>query len=480
MRPRTARRHDNRRLTGALGLAAIAAAAVIGFVSYNALSGLPFQSRYDFGVAVPNAERLIATDDVRIGGVRVGQVTGVVAMRPRAGAPPYALVRVAIDPSVGAIPVDTTAAVRAASALGATYLQLTLGYAHTRIPPGGVLPLARASNTVAVTDLFQIFNGSAARNLQDAIGGLASGFAGRGTALNSGIGSLSSLLPALTSVESALASRGAQLAGFLSAWASTSGTLAPKSSELAALVAAGATTLGPLSSDRADLGATIAATPPAESAAMAAFTRVRPALDGLAELVTQLAPGARGLHHALATVNSALSAAVPPLRALPALTEPLRRSLTVLGSVSRLASTGGALRKLGDFMSATEQTLAVLTPAQVYCNVIGLFGVNVSSAILANGVGDGPAIGTFGLASYGNTTDPIQSSKPGFDAHIDNNPTENASQCQSGNEPFSGNRQDLSPPTGQAPNHTRTTSPPVGVLDRARSAGLLALPPSTP
>src|SRR5581483_10622890 len=122
-----------------------------------------------------------------------------------------------------------------------------------------------------------------------------------------------------------------------------------------------------------------------------------------------------------------------------------RSSLSVLGQVSRLDSTGGALRKLGDLMAATEQTLAVLTPAQVYCNVIGLFGQSTSSAILSAGAGEGPAVGVFGLASYGNSTDAIQSAKPGPDAHVDNLPTENASECQSGNEPFSASTQDLSP-----------------------------------
>ena len=476
MRTRTARRHDNRRLTGALGVVAIAVAAVVGYVSYNALSGLPFQSSYNVGVAVPNAERLIPTDDVRIGGVRVGQVTGVVAVPSQGGAPPHALIRVALDPSVGGLPVDTTAALRAASALGATYLQLSLGHASTRIPAGGVLPLARSSNTVAVTDLFQIFNGSAARHLQDAIGGLASGFAGRGTAVNSTIGSISSLLQPLVSVESTLASPDSHLASFLTAWASTSGALAPESSALASLLSAGATTLGPLSRERAALGATIEATPPAESAATAAFIDVRPALDGLAELVAQLAPGARDLPDALAIANSALLAGVPPLRALPTLTDPLRHSLSVLEQVSRLDSTGGALRKLGDFLSATEQTLAVLTPAQVYCNIIGLFGQNISSAILSDGVGEGPSVGTFGLASYGNNNDPYQAAKAGPDAHVDSVPTENATECQSGNEPFSTHTQDLSPPSGRQPNHTRTTHPPPGALELARSVGLLAPP----
>ena len=177
----------------------------VGWVSYNALTGLPFEPHYDVGVVLRNGERLIATDDVRIAGVRVGQVVGVTAMPARGTAAPYAIARLALNPSVGRLPVDSTAEIRSASALGATYMQLTLGHSHATIPSGGTLPISQSSATVSVTDLFQVFNGNAARNFQAGIGDLGEAVAGRGGAANATIGALAALFPALGSVSSALA-----------------------------------------------------------------------------------------------------------------------------------------------------------------------------------------------------------------------------------------------------------------------------------
>ena len=42
------------------------------FLSYNANAGLPFVPTYDVSVQVPNAAGLVAGNDVRVGGKRVG------------------------------------------------------------------------------------------------------------------------------------------------------------------------------------------------------------------------------------------------------------------------------------------------------------------------------------------------------------------------------------------------------------------------
>lgn len=464
---------------GVLGVGVIVVAALIGYVSYNALNGLPFQSKYHVNVQLPDAQRLLATDDARIGGVRVGQVAGVTAEPARGGAPPYALVRLALDPSVGRLPVDTKATVRAASALGATYVQLTLGHANATVPPGGTLPLSQASGSVSVTDLFQIFNGSAARNFQSATASLAAGLAGRGGDVNSTIGSLSVLLPSATDVASALAAPNAQLARFLASWASTASALGPESAPLAGVFSNGSTTLGAFAASRPSFEATIESAPPTEGATTTAFRSVRPALDGLAQLMTDLEPGARALPSALAVINSTLSAGVRPLEELPGLTRPLRTAVHTLEMISRIPSTGGALRELADLMNAIEQTLAVLTPAQVHCNILGTFTQNMASVLGGMGSGAGPSMAAFNINTLGNSTDLIQSKTLAPNAHIDNSPAENAQMCQAGNEPYDSHGQSLTPPPGAYPDHTRATYPPPGVLGRGAAVGLLAPSPPT-
>ena len=472
MRP-TLRRRDPTRWFAPLGLAALLAAGALGYISYNALSGLPFQPQYRVSVEVPDADRLIENDDVRIGGVRVGLVTRIVAEPAHASAVPYARLELGLDPSLGRLPIDTQVRVRPASVLGATYVQLTLGHGRQTIPDGGTLPLSRARNTVDLTDFFNVFDKSAGRSFQAAMSGLAGGFGGRGSALNSTIGSISTSLPPLTDVSAALAAPNARMAEFLQAFASSGNALAPVSDQLGELVSGGAGTFDALARERSALVGMIDAAPPAESAATVAFQSVRPALDGLAQLTRQLEPAGRLLPSALSVVNPTLTAGVTPLRQLPAFTGYLRRALLTLSAISHLPSTTGALRKLSDLMASLDQTLAALTPAQVHCNVIGLFAQGYSSLFGGLGVGQGPSFSNLGVSGTGAQTDSQQSARPSPDLHVNYLPIENASQCTSGNEPYTPGTQDLSNPAGPLPDHTRATYPPPGVLAHARAVGLL-------
>jgi phospholipid/cholesterol/gamma-HCH transport system substrate-binding protein len=466
-------------LFAALGTAAIVAAAVIGWVSFNALSGLPFHATYSVNVATANADRLIADDDVRIAGVRVGRVSTVTAEPARRGTPPYALVGLSLDPSVGHLPIDTTVKVRPASVLGATYVELTLGHSRRTVAAGGTLPLSRATGTVDITDLFQIFNGNAARDFRNATSGLAAGFAGRGQALNSTIGSLAVLFPALTKVASALASPQAGIPRFVDALASTSTILASRSSQLAGFVSAAAATFEAFVDQRRAVAATIDIAPSAETAATTALQDIQPGLDRLSRLMTQLQPVARLLPSGVANVNSTLSAGLTPLQQLPTLTRPLQTTLSALTTVTRLPSTNGAIRKLTDLMGTMDQSLRVLVPAQVHCNVIPLFFEAVASYEGVLGTDQGPALGNGSFASGGVPGEQVQSAKLTPGVHINNEPTENGTMCAANNEPFTSGQTVVGNPTGRVPDSTRPTYPPPGVLQRARAAGLLA-PPNPP
>ena len=55
------------------------------FLAYNANQGLPFVPTYRVSVELPNASRLTANNEVRIGGHRVGVVESIEAIRPEEG-----------------------------------------------------------------------------------------------------------------------------------------------------------------------------------------------------------------------------------------------------------------------------------------------------------------------------------------------------------------------------------------------------------
>jgi virulence factor Mce-like protein len=466
----TTRKPDVSRWFGVLGVLTIVVIAIIGWIAYNANKGLPGQSRYEVNVLVPDADRLIGTADVRIGGVLVGEVLNVTAVPSRSGGQPYARIKLALSDSVGHLPVDSIVQVRPASVLGLTYVDLTLGRSHTTISPGGTLPLVQAAPSSDLTDLFQIFNRSAAKGFQRSVGSIAYGLAGRGTDLNATIGSIAELLPPLTGVMRTLAAPATQFARFLTAYESTVSALAPVTGQFADLVANGATTLDVLASARTALAAAIDAAPDAESATTRAFIAARPALDGVAELSAALRPAGEVLTPALKEANLTLSAGVRPLRELPGFSGQLRTALNSLKGLARDPITNDALRKLLDLVTSTNTLLSVFTPAQVYCNVLGLYG---SFGALFGELGDGagPAIPLLTLTGAGAAGEQFQNPHPSRNLNINPLPTENATECQSGNEPWTGAQHLNNPgPTG----HTTRTNPlPPGVKAFATAAGLL-------
>jgi virulence factor Mce-like protein len=472
---RTGRRRDPARRRVALGVAAILVVAAIGYVAYTANSGLPLQSTYGVFVDVPNADRLINTADVRIGGVRVGEVLGVSAARRSNAQTPYARISVALDPAVGRLPVDTSAQVRPASVLGLTYLDLVLGRSRQTVAPGGTLQLAQAQPSSDLTDLFNVFNQSSARRFQDTLGSLAGGLAGRGGSINATIHAVDRLLPSLTSVATVLAAPQTRLSDFLHAYENTFSALGPVSGQLTGLISGAATTFDSLAGVRTPLSATISALPPAESASTRAFVAVRPALDGLAQLVVDLRPAGRVLPAALSQINSTLAAGVPPLREIPSFSDHLTSALANLNTLSLDTSTNGSLRKLTDLGSAARGALSVLVPAQVNCNVISLFTSGFAGVFGTLGTGNGPSLGALFLEDTGAVGEALQNARPSPNVGINPIPIENQQSCQAGNEPWTG-KQQLGNPSGLQSTTTRPTVPPPGVAALAQKAGLLTPP----
>src|SRR3954449_6097729 len=79
------------------------------YLAYNANKGLPFVPTYDLKAEIPNGQKLIEGNDVRLGGFRVGVVS---KMKPKTlienGRPKtIALVEMKLEKDVNPLPVDT-------------------------------------------------------------------------------------------------------------------------------------------------------------------------------------------------------------------------------------------------------------------------------------------------------------------------------------------------------------------------------------
>jgi len=459
---------------GWIGIAAIIAAMAVAYIAYNALSGLPLESRYRVTAVLPDANRLIAAADVTVGGVRVGQVARIEALPATAARRARTEIELALESSVGPLPADSTIRVRSASPLGATYVELTPGVAEQTIASGGALKPATASHATGLVELFDVFDRSTKREFQRATSELSSGLAGRGVSVNTMIAALSDALPPLIDVTSALAAPSTRLGRFIRTYATTVEALAPVRGQLADLFVGGELTFGALARERDALESSIVLSPPAERAATEALLAIRPAAADLARLAADLRPVARRLPVALDAANATLTTGTGALRRTRRIAPSLQASLAAIRTVALQRSPDGAVRKLSELFDAAGTSLEALLPAQLQCNLLPLFFQNFASYLGVLGVGAGPSWLSLSLDRPGANGDGFQSAEPGSNLHVNYLPNEGRDECEAGNESFVDGTQVLGNPAGLQSNRTRETTPPPRVLDLAREAGLLA------
>jgi hypothetical protein len=127
---------------------------------------------------------------------------------------------------------------------------------------------------------------------------------------------------------------------------------------------------------------------------------------------------------------------------------------------------------LHDLLVPTNTVLSTVTPAQVDCNVLANWGQSWYAVFGQNGDGDGPALPDLTLTGLGARGEELQNPRPSANLGTNPLPHEDASQCEAGNEPWSGHQQ-LNNPPGLTSRTTHETEPPPGVMALARSAGLL-------
>jgi virulence factor Mce-like protein len=465
-------RRNSLRLYATTGIIGIVVGLAIVCISYTANGGLPFAKTYRMYVELPNAQRLQRGSDVRIGGIRVGQVQAVSATRESGdGRVPFARLELSLSPSVGHIPVNSHVQEQPASILGASYLQLTLGTSRNRLGSGGTLALSQSTPTVQLTDLLDIFNRATAHSIQSSLGDFSSGLAGRGGDLNATIASFSQLLPSLQDVSATLASSQANLGRFIDGLDATSTAFAPVAGSLRALFGEAATAFQAFRGDGRALGSSLDQLPGTEAITTTALQRVDPALAGATQLARELVPGARLVRNDVPQLTSALHAGTDSLGQIQPLTADLQDTLRALRTLSRDPATTGSFKVLSQATAALKTALDVIAPAQLQCNVIPLWGRNVTDSA-QQGTSEFPFV-PLGVVGTGADNEYAQHATPSDNLHVDYLPHENDHECESGNEPYSATSQDLTSPPGNQPNHTQLTSPPGGVHQLAARAGLL-------
>ena len=332
------------------------------YLAYNANKGLPFVPTYELEAELPNGQKLIEGNEIRLGGFLVGVVN---TMRPETrmvnGKPKtIALVDMKLNKEVEPLPVDTTIAVRPRSALGLKYLDIVPGKSKKTLRPGDTIHLGQAApQAVEYEDVFSTFDKKTRDNSRTALKGFGDAFAGRGASINQAIAAFNPFFKHLTPVMQTLSNPNTQLVNFFKNINQASAEVVPVAKVQAALFGKMAKTFDAISACPKCLQDTIAKSPPTLAVGAASFHFQRPFLFEFTKLSKKLRPTVATLHSKLGTINAALEAGTPVLQRTPIMN---RATGDVFKGLDELATNPITLLSLKDL----HLTFSVLRPLAEY------------------------------------------------------------------------------------------------------------------
>ncbi len=440
-----------------VGASALLIAIVGVFLAYNANTGLPFVPTYEVTAVVRDADQLTANAEVRIGGKRVGILTGSEAeILP--GGIPVSRLALKLDRTVSDLPVDTRVRVRPRSIIGLKYIELTPGTSNRTIASGGVVPLSGARSNVDLQDALDAFDEGTRAAVGTVTRELGDGLAGRGAELNRALTAFDPLTRHLGPVMANLAAPETDLSGLLRGLDSAMAAAAPVAVELGGLFDGAATTLHAVARVDDSFAALIEEVPRAERDTSAALREIRPVLTRATRLVDALGPGVALLPKASRRLSSALATGTPVIANAGALADRLRATLAALRALVRDPATAGSVIGLTRTLRSLVPTVRYLLPLQERCNYLGLYERNAAST-----VGEGDSNGNwFRFMPLQNTPDNPYRGKVPEGLHFD--PYASTGQdghCTAGNELFVPGTQIGDPPNAStAPTRNPATLPP--------------------
>ena len=391
-----------------VGAVTVLIAIVAVFLAYNANSGLPFVPVYRVSVEVPNAARVTANNEVRIGGHRVGviesidaiqepdsqqtaQTDGVVAADNTGGA--IARLNLKLEKDVGPLPKDSVFRVRYRSAFGLKYLDITRGtgegapegftFDGTDDGASCALPLDPETFSESLPDTAQngcfveqtefdaiadTFDTETRENARRNLIGFGDAFAGRGTSLNDAIASLEPLFTGLKPVSQVLTAESTRLRRLFPELADAARIVAPVAQQQSQLFTNAAITLAAISSDVNALQETIVETWPTLETGIALLPRQTPFLRDLATLTRELRPGVTDLRATLPVLNRAIEVGTPVLAESPRSTRLLEGALRELNQLVSQPATKVSLQRLEETFEAAYPLAEWVVPAQTVCN----------------------------------------------------------------------------------------------------------------
>ncbi len=433
-----------------VGAVTVLIVVVAVFLSYQANEGLPFVPTYKLSAQVPNASTLVPGNEVRIGGIRVGQINDVRPVQNEDGSV-NAVVDMELNQDLEPLPEDTTVVVRSRTAIGLKYLEVRRGDADDGFSAGSTMPLTAARpEPVDLDELFNTFDTSTREAIQVNLTEFGNSLAGRGGNLNAVLGELRPLVEQLEPVMRNLSAPETGLARFIDGLAASAAEAAPVAEIQGQLFVDLETTfLAFADVARPYIQDTISKSPPSEDAVINQTPFIRPFLVNTTQLFSELRPGFHALRPVARDFADAISIGVKALKESPDFNAELDPTATSLLNFANDATSREGIRDLTTFNTQLGPLLAFIAPAQSVCNYASLLFRNASSFI---SIGDG-ALGTSQRfivtnpgegpnSEIGPSSAPANGGGPDLSNYLHYNPYPNTAspgqerECEAGNEQY--------------------------------------------
>jgi len=351
-------------LVGAMTVLVILVAV---FLAYNANVGLPFVPTRELKVDIASGSDLVAGNEVREGGFRLGIVSNLKPVQFPTGQI-GAQLTLSLNQAKGKIPTDSTVSIRPLSLLGLKYIDLNVGTSKRIFADGGTMPVTQTSVPVQFEDVFQAFDAKTRASIDQNLVGFGNALAGRGSALNDTIASLPSLFAYLEPVTRYLADPHTELTRLFSSLEGFMGTVAPVAQTNARLFTDMATTFEAIARDPNALEATIRQSPSTEAVTTQSLKAQQPFLVDFATLGRHLTPATAELKAALPDINPALEVGTTTLARTPSLNRNLQQVMVALRNLAQAPGTNVGINALNAAVTILNPIIRYLGPYQTVCN----------------------------------------------------------------------------------------------------------------
>jgi len=358
------------------------------FLSYNANNGLPFVPTYNIKVVLPEASGLQPSNQVRVGGTRVGLVSSLTPHEdPRTGRV-TAIANLKLEKGVEPLPADTRAIVLSVSAIGLKYLELEKGTSHKPLKAGEAIPVSQTREPVDIDQLFNMFDEKTRTANQQNLTNFGDGLAGRGLGLNN---TIATLRPLVTNAIPVLRNLASPATGLRELWIALD-RAASQTAPVANVNAAGwsdtDTFFTAFAGAARSLEEATEGGPAALKQATYSLPFEAPFIEKSTEFMRLLRPSAHTLRTVAQPLGHAFAEGAVNLRAATALNSRLASSSQALQSFALNPVVTLGLEDFTQTLLLGNPVLAGLAPEQAYCNYFTLTFRNVAS-LLSENVGIG-------------------------------------------------------------------------------------------